>query len=809
MINLSLPLSNDLALAQKTDNAPNSTERTGALGTVGRLTKLCVIALAGGALASKLCASGRSSTELRLPSNQNLPFGPLDHLPDSLPAKATLRNFGAVYSRMDHLPEIESNEFLTLISGNRKLLNDQPVNSSQNVAEVATKKASFTELRTLVFNPHNGIDWSSQLGQDVKRMLESLDMVPLSATEKELLIVDILMSYGMDKAVQQNPMPSVYPTTRFDAIVKLTNPRVTVYQETFSLSSSAKATVLEAFTDQAIADGELDALVDYSVKLHDKSFNIDWNNPMNPLEITAQEPDNLEWWKETFASLDHAYHVSNSTDYDINNVDQIFLSLNNAQLFDSPMSEQSIGDYVSSIDCDDIISRIQTSETLVTLFSFDQQNPASSWQVNCFNDLNDQSRVDLFDRVLPVIDQINVDYADFGGQATRQLGELLQNENIPRISDETLQTLLDVMVTRPASKDITTQMIQMLDDEGQHLSVDSVKGRLDPFVSFTPRRLELINLADFILQDENPELDNERFNALKAEFSQLPDNSQLDNVYVLVAETAQQYGRRHIDIVTDTTALIGGNNLNGNYMAWNFPPSGGALPNDPEEGVKFVLESMSSYLTDLEDQVRQMDLPEGAQLIVNNSWGYSNLKELLQFQYHLSDQAVDQFVQHFQRGDFSQQQDAIQTVIDRLNDNNVLVVFGTGNSGYSGSNNLNTYASGIEGLLAVGSIDFYNETIVAEHTDYGADFIAPQSIYYGTSYSAPVVTAYAAQVWAKNPDWTPKQVEQYLIAVAQGQVDQWQDDADAINTETVFNDQQGNGFLANLTQVMAPLMALS
>ncbi len=142
--------------------------------------------------------------------------------------------------------------------------------------------------------------------------------------------------------------------------------------------------------------------------------------------------------------------------------------------------------------------------------------------------------------------------------------------------------------------------------------------------------------------------------------------------------------------------------------------------------------------------------------------------------------------------------DAAQQAVDYAYANGVLVVVAAGNAG---SETTGKAPVSMEHVLPVGAIDLHDEragfsnwgrhikmvapgvdilSLRARRTDFmllsgaknykpGESFVGPESQFMrasGTSFSAPLVSAVASLLWAKNPDLTNEQVERMLLESA-------------------------------------------
>lgn len=142
--------------------------------------------------------------------------------------------------------------------------------------------------------------------------------------------------------------------------------------------------------------------------------------------------------------------------------------------------------------------------------------------------------------------------------------------------------------------------------------------------------------------------------------------------------------------------------------------------------------------------------------------------------------------------------DAAQQAVDYAYANGVLVVVAAGNAG---SETIGKAPVSMAHVLPVGAIDLHDEragfsnwgrhikivapgvdilSLRARRTDFmlvsgaknyqsGESFVGPESQFMrasGTSFSAPLVSAVASLLWAKNPDLTNEQVERMLLESA-------------------------------------------
>ncbi len=141
---------------------------------------------------------------------------------------------------------------------------------------------------------------------------------------------------------------------------------------------------------------------------------------------------------------------------------------------------------------------------------------------------------------------------------------------------------------------------------------------------------------------------------------------------------------------------------------------------------------------------------------------------------------------------------AAQHAVDYAYANGALVVVAAGNAG---SDTTDKAPVSMDHVLAVGAIDLHDERVAfsnwgrhiklvapgvdilslrARRTDFmllsgakaykaGEAFVGPESQFMrasGTSFSAPMVSAVASLLWAKNPDLTNEQVERMLLESA-------------------------------------------
>ncbi len=181
--------------------------------------------------------------------------------------------------------------------------------------------------------------------------------------------------------------------------------------------------------------------------------------------------------------------------------------------------------------------------------------------------------------------------------------------------------------------------------------------------------------------------------------------------------------------------------------------------------------------------------------VINNSWGDSN-HEL----YNLVRSSM------------------LESALDYAIDNDVLLVFASGNSGEISGHQIDYPASAREEILAVGSI---NENLNrSSFSSYGneLDVVAPGSNIYttdnsysnyyavssGTSMAAPHVTGIAALIFSINPNLTSGQVKNIIEQTAQ-KIGNYSYNNSSAHPNGTWNNQVGYGLVDAYAAVKAAL----
>ena len=270
-----------------------------------------------------------------------------------------------------------------------------------------------------------------------------------------------------------------------------------------------------------------------------------------------------------------------------------------------------------------------------------------------------------------------------------------------------------------------------------------------------------------------------------------------------VKESHQEFSSLNVvdryDFTNNTSQVIDqphGTNVGGIMFArHNDYNMAGVAPNVSLINLRVAIEDHPTFNTSGEFANAIIRAVNSGARVINNSWGDQN-----HYFYNLVRSSM------------------LESALDYAIDNDVLLVFASGNSGELSGHQIDYPASAREEILAVGSI---NENLNrSSFSSFGneLDVVAPGSNIYttsnsisnyyavgsGTSLAAPHVTGIAALIFSINPNLTSGQVKNIIEQTAQ-KIGNYSYNNSSAHPNGTWNNQVGYGLVDAYAAVKAAL----